>query len=115
MKRISAAILVVCLLAIGTGLAECLHNLDHAIEDAAAITSRSSSTDGSKPVLRPIHHDESNCRVHALLRAPALSSGYVPLLVCLGLFVAFLTQLTPPLLPQRAVFRIDCRGPPACC
>ena len=41
-----------------------------------------------------------------------LSVGWVPLLICLGLFVAFLTLLTPQLASQRVAIRIDCRGPP---
>jgi hypothetical protein len=112
-KRVSALILVLCFLAIGTGLGEYLHNLQHAIEDSADAIMLQAN--GSVPAPRPVHHDESNCRLHALLHAPIFSAGYLPLLVCLGFFVAFLTQISPPLLPQRAFFRIDCRGPPVCC
>jgi len=47
-----------------------------------------------------------------VVQAELHSAGWVPLLICLGLFVAFLTQLAPRLVPQRALVRIDCRGPP---
>ena len=43
-----------------------------------------------------------------------LAAGWVPVLVCLGLFAAFLTVLSPRLTPQRVPPRTDCRGPPAC-
>ncbi len=57
-------------------------------------------------------HDESNCFVHAQLHLARMPVAWVPLLILLGLFVAFLTQIASPLVSQRQIFRIDCRGPP---
>jgi hypothetical protein len=37
---------------------------------------------------------------------------WVPTLICLGLFVAFLTLLDKPLISRPVPVRIDCRGPP---
>ena len=59
-------------------------------------------------------HDESNCPVHAQLHLPFIAGGWVPLLVCLGLFVAFLTLLPASLVSHRPPLRPDCRGPPSC-
>ena len=39
--------------------------------------------------------------------------GVTPLLICLGLFVAFLTMLASQPAIQRFFTRLDCRGPPA--
>jgi hypothetical protein len=58
-------------------------------------------------------NDDSACELCAHLHLPRVSTGWVPVLVCLGLFVALLTQLTPRLDAQRVIFRPDCRGPPA--
>jgi hypothetical protein len=41
-----------------------------------------------------------------------LAVPWVLLLIYIGLFVAFLTQLAPRLVTQRVVFAIPCRGPP---
>src|SRR5438309_1115066 len=121
MQRIVALILAAAFLALGTGGLEYLHNLAHAREDAAAaaavlgpgsIGSTSGASDDSPAQPAPLHND-ANCVVHAMLHAPLLTGGWVPLLVCLGLFVAFLTQLTPPVLSRRPLVRIECRGPPA--
>ena len=58
--------------------------------------------------------DEWACRLHDLLNAPLIATSAVPALILLGLLVAFLTQLTPPLVAQRVTYRLDCRGPPPC-
>ena len=59
------------------------------------------------------HHDEANCLLHALMRAPVLMDGTTPVLICLGLFVAFLTMLASQPAAQKFFTRLDCRGPPA--
>src|SRR3954454_3001385 len=121
MRRIVALILATSFLALGTGALEYLHNSAHAREDAAAavavfgrasLGSASDPSDDAPSPRGPLHTD-ANCVIHAMLHAPLLTGGWVPLLVCLGLFVAFLTQLTPPVLSRRPLVRIDCRGPPA--
>ena len=103
MKRWAAIVLTVVFLAIGSGAAEYLHHLKHAIEDVAQAKSGTDS-----------HHDESNCQTCAQLHMPVISGGWVLLLVFLGIFVQFLTQLMPSLVSQRTIFHIACRGPPAC-
>src|SRR4051812_29863310 len=87
------------------------HNLQHAREDAEQVAAAERSGQPKPPI--PIH-DDSNCSIHRVLHLPTISVGWVPLLVFLGLFVAFLTEIAPPLVSQRLIFRIDCRGPPVC-
>jgi hypothetical protein len=65
------------------------------------------------------HHDHApvdtrTCDLHGKLTLPMLSAGFTPMLIALGLFVAFLTQLTPAWNSAFAHVRLDCRGPPAC-
>jgi hypothetical protein len=97
--------------ALGTGALEYLHNAEHRREDAREAAA---AVAAGRPVKPQPLHDESNCDLHAQLHVPLLAAGWVPLLVCLGLFVAFLTLLAPPLVSQRPLLRLDCRGPPAC-
>src|SRR5215210_6031086 len=99
---------------LGSGALEHVHNRDHAARDAAGVTHAHPGQHAGRPDPAPASgHDESNCDVHAQLKAPLLAGGWVPVLVCLGLFLAFLTLLSPRLTPQRVPLRTDCRGPPA--
>ena len=100
-RHVASILLLLAFLCLGSGTAEFLHNREHAREDAQ-------SDHPAAP------HDESNCVIHAQLHTPLLSIAWTPLLVFLGLFVAFLSLLTPALIPQRTFIRLDCRGPPAC-
>ena len=78
-----------------------LHERDHAREDAAAGMPHQ-------------QHDENICALHAQMRSPIVSAAaWVPLLVCLGLFIAFLTLLDEQPIYSRPTTRLDCRGPPA--
>jgi hypothetical protein len=108
--RLPAILLLLCFVALGSGVLEFLHNQQHEQEDAAQLAAAQAAgvTDLPKPV-----HDESNCAIHAQLHLPAIAAGWVPLLILLGLFVAFLSLLTPALHSQRTPLRIACRGPPA--
>jgi hypothetical protein len=109
-RRYASILLLLCFVGLGTGALEWMHNLEHRLEDARE--DRVAQSTG-----RPIsshHHDESNCDVHAQLHMPILNVGWVPLLVFLGLFVAFLSLLATPLIPRPLPARIDCRGPPIC-
>jgi hypothetical protein len=110
MNRVAAVILAIGFLMLGTGTMEYLHNLEHAREDAAEAAIANAT---GQPVQEAPHHDENNCPVHAQLHMPALPVAWVPLLILLGVFVAFLTMLAPQLAPQPAFVRIDCRGPPS--
>jgi hypothetical protein len=127
LRRFGSILLAILFTLLGSGALEHVHNLDHAARDAAGATHgepghdcngahrHSGDADADDPAPAPAHgHDESNCDTHAQLQAPLIAAGWVPLLVCLGLFVAFLTLLSPRLTPQRVPLRTDCRGPPAC-
>ncbi|HYO07835.1 MAG TPA: hypothetical protein VER17_02580 [Tepidisphaeraceae bacterium] len=133
MRRLPHILLLLAFVLLGTGTLERLHNLAHRHEDArhaathyAAATHHAGqqhaapqhATAGDEGLATPPDprpaHDESNCDLHRRLHLPLMSAGYVPLLICLGLFVAFLTQLAPALVSQLACLRLDCRGPPAC-
>jgi hypothetical protein len=109
-KRLAALALLCGFLLLGTGTAEYLHNLAHAREDASA---DAAAITAGQPV-RHHQHDDSNCDLHRQLHLPILSAGWLPLLVCLGLFIAFLSLITPPPISCRVPVRLDCRGPPAC-
>ncbi len=87
------------------------HEAQHAREDAALVAAAKAA--GQPAPVVPVH-DESNCLIHAQLHMPLLSAGWVPLLVCLGIFVAFLTLLSTPLVSHRMPVCLVCRGPPAC-
>jgi hypothetical protein len=100
--RISSILLLAGFLILGTGILENLHLQTH-LQDHAKL-----SRDDSK------HSDpaDGDCQICHQLHLPTLSTGWVPMLICLGLIVAFLTLLAPRLTPQRIAARIDCRGPP---
>jgi hypothetical protein len=107
-NRAASHLLLLVFLALGSGAAEYVHNLQHSAEDAIedAIAAKSGHP------TQQHHHDESNCAVHAQLHMPLVVMGWVPVLVSLGLFVAFLSLLTRPLIHRAMPVRIDCRGPP---
>jgi hypothetical protein len=105
-RRIVAIPILLCFLALGTGTMGHLHALDHQREDAALARGTGAPAD------RPVHND-SNCLIHAQLHMPMVSIGWVPLLVCLGLLIAFLTLAASPLVSQRTPTAFNCRGPPA--
>lgn len=109
MKRFAAILLLGVFFGLGSGALEYFHDLTHDAEDAQqdAVCVR------MKIPLLPHHHDESNCEVHAQLHIPLILAGWIPIVVCLGLFIAFLTLLDTPLIPRAIPARIDCRGPPA--
>jgi hypothetical protein len=109
MQRFAAIILLLCYAALGSGAAEYLHNAEHAIEDAALIRA---AKDSGTPLDHVPLHDESNCPIHAQLHICCMAVGWMPLLICLGLFVAFLTLLASPLPAQRVALAVSCRGPP---
>jgi hypothetical protein len=108
--RIAAVILVFCYLALGSGAVERWHNAQHAAEDAAAI--RAAEDAGLPAPVIPIH-DDSNCFVHAQIHLSTMAVAWVPLLILLGVFVAFLTLLPMKVAGVVPQFALACRGPPA--
>ena len=111
MRRHAGILLIVVFFALGTGALEALHNHIHALEDAAEAAALVAAGQPVKPV--PVH-DENNCDVHAQLHLPLLTAAWVPFLVLMGTFVAFLTLLAPAPVSRRFLIRLDCRGPPVC-
>jgi hypothetical protein len=111
MRKVAAIVLLLCFTALGTGLVDHLHNLDHAREDARLAAAAEAA---GLPAPKPVQHDDSNCDIHAQLHLPLLAVAWVPLLICLGLLVAFLTEIATQLVSQRLPLCLDCRGPPAC-
>lgn len=110
MQRVAAIVMILCYAALGSGAMEYWHNAQHAAEDAAMLAT-------AEPGVPHDHdhgpiHDESNCPVHAQLHLAGLAVAWVPLLVFLGLFVAFVTLLAPPPVARQVVFALPCRGPP---
>ena len=85
------------------------HNAQHAVEDARALTA---AREAGNPLDHLPLHDDSNCPFHAQLHLSFMAAGWTPVLICLGLFVAFLSLLQRSLAPQRVLVRIACRGPP---
>ena len=106
MRRLAASIFVVAFAALGSGLLLHVHNVAHAAEHAHL------AGDGHDHQHAPL--DTSGCDLHGKLTLPMLSAGFTPVLIALGLFVAFLTQLTPAWNAAFAHVRLDCRGPPVC-
>lgn len=106
MRRAAVAVLVLAFLTLGSGALEYVHNLSHLHQHAEAAGHHDDAPADDQ-------HDATNCFLHAMLRAPLLSGGWTPILICLGLFVAFLTMLSARPAAQRVRARIDCRGPPA--
>ena len=109
MQRVAAILMMLCYAALGSGAVEYWHNQDHIAEDAAASRQVQSA---DKPLDHAPPHDDSNCQIHSQLHLAGFAPGWVPLLICLGVFVAFLTLLSPPLTGQQVVFALPCRGPP---
>jgi len=114
MRRLGAIVLAACFAALGTGVLRYAHDAAHAYADARGADARGADARGADESAPAPQHDETNCDLHALLKAPLVHAGAVPLLVLLGLFVAFLTLLAPQPVTVRLIRRIDCRGPPAC-
>ena len=110
-KRACAILLLLAVAALGTGALRHVHDVAHAHDDLVA--AQQHHDDHDAPPATP-HHDSTNCTIHAKLSVPLVMTGHVPLLIGLGLIVAFLTQLTPAWVSRFTAVRLDCRGPPAC-
>jgi hypothetical protein len=109
-KRVCAILLLLAVAGLGSGALRHVHDVAHAHQDHATALHHD---DHDAPPANP-HHDSTNCTIHAKLSVPLVMTGHVPLLIGLGLIVAFLSQLTPAWVSRFTAVRLDCRGPPAC-
>ncbi|MGB7160803.1 MAG: hypothetical protein WBD40_22250 [Tepidisphaeraceae bacterium] len=107
MKRTGAIILILAFAALGSGSLLHVHNRAHAAEHVAA-----DHHDADHQ--HPVPADSRSCDLHGMLTLPVLPGGFTPVLIALGLLVAFLTQLSPTWVSAFTHVRLDCRGPPAC-
>jgi len=108
-QRVAAIILFLCYAALGSGAVERWHNAQHAAEDAQLLVHGHLT---QTPIDRAPIHNDSNCAFHAQLHIAGMALTWTPLLICLGVFLAFLTLLPNRLTPQRRELPIPCRGPP---
>lgn len=113
MRRVASALLIALFLSLGSGALESLHNAAHAMEDAAEDATEAAFFKATGHPVLPHQHDESNCDIHAQLHMALFLTSWVPLLVLLGLWVAFLSLFPHSLIPRHLPARIDCRGPPS--
>lgn len=104
-QRAVGMILLVVFAATGSGLLKYLHLR----EDTAAATQPLARSSVSLP---HEDHDENNCPICMTLHMQIAVTGYVPLLICLGLLLAFLSLITPPPFTRRVPVWIESRGPP---
>jgi hypothetical protein len=104
----ASILLLFCFLLLGSGTLEYIHDLQHDAEDAR----EDAIARAANLPLQEHHHDENNCPTHAALHMTFTVMAWVPILILLGLFVAFLSLLDTPLVARAIPMRIDCRGPP---
>jgi hypothetical protein len=110
-RRLIAILQLLVFLAVASGAAGALHQQQHhhtgarssVVGVSSHITSGDSDPDG----------DEGHCQLCFDLHAAAIAVSWIPLLVCLGLLITFLTELPSRLPSPRIPDRLDCRGPPA--
>jgi hypothetical protein len=108
--RAAAAILLICYAALGSGAVERWHNARHAAEDAQITQA---ARQAGAPLQQLPFHTDYNCSFHWQLHISGMAVAWAPLLICLGLFVAFLTMLPVRLPAYQRLLVIPCRGPPA--
>ena len=111
-RRLAGIFVIACTLILSSGALSRVHDAAHAIEDQHAVEA---SHEGSSSPSTPAQHDETNCFLHAQLLSTSIApAGIVPILVLLGVFVAFLTLIPQSIERRFVAHRIDCRGPPGC-
>lgn len=107
MRRATGILLLISLFGATSGLLRYIHLQEHVHGAVVSADNRVSlRTPGEAG------HDEESCLICVTLHMPMAGSGYTPLLVFLGLFIAFLTLLTHTLAPQRVCRATYSRGPP---
>lgn len=119
LRRIPAILLLIAFSALGSGWLSHVHAQTHAMEDASATHAHLAHAGHHKhhhhePAQDPRpSHDETNCDLHAMLRAPVASLNATPVLILTGGIVEWLSPAAESLVTQRTLARIDCRGPPS--
>lgn len=91
-----------------SGLMKYVHELEHLGAPGVQAAGMQLAQTPDKP-----GHDENDCAVCVTLHAPLSFTGYTPVLVFLGLFVAFLTLLPRPFTSVRVPLVLESRGPPS--
>ena len=109
-RRCVSLSLLACFLALGSGFALYLHEQAHAREDALVAAAAKAA---GLPAPDHPDHDDNNCPIHAQLHALMVAGTVFPILLLIGLAVAFLTELPPELPSSHAPLVSDCRGPPS--
>jgi hypothetical protein len=107
-QRIIAIALLAVFSATGSGWLNYLHLQEHIAPHHLSYAAPNISTPTGEG------HDESNCPTCLTLHMPFAASGYVPLLICLGLLIAFLSLLAPRPVARHIPVWIQSRGPPVC-
>jgi ABC-type nickel/cobalt efflux system permease component RcnA len=107
LKKLASIVLLLVFASIGSGALQYAHLLDHLHHDHEA-----DQTTSNQPAHHHEDHDESHCAICGVLHMPTVSAGYVPILISLGILVAFLTEIAAVSSGYRLLAWIDCRGPP---
>jgi len=108
-RRIASIVLLAVFAATGSGLLHFLHLQDHLSEHRRTAPRAASSL----TLPSEADHDENACSICLTLQLQFWGTGSAPLLMFLGLALAFLSLISPPLLEdQTTSARIHCRGPP---
>lgn len=110
-RRCVSLSLLTCFLALGSGFALYLHEQAHARDDAEVAAAAKAA---GMPAPEHPDHDDNNCPIHAQLHMLMVTGTLLPILLLLGLAVAFLTELSPHVPTSHAPLVADCRGPPCC-
>jgi hypothetical protein len=106
-QRITGAFLLAVFAATQSGWVNYWHLQEHAAARPSAHTRMTVS------VPWPVDpHDERTCPICMTLHMPLAAAGYVPLLICFGLIVAFLSLLPPRPIARQVFAWIESRGPP---
>src|SRR4051794_27136060 len=108
-RLVAMLLLLLCLIARGSGLLEYWHNAEHAQEDARLAAAAKAA---GQPVDEHPDHNDSNCAVHAQLHLALFVVAWALFFLCLGLLPQFILPNSSRLNAQRALVCIACRGPP---
>lgn len=107
MRRIIGVLLLAAFAATQSGWLNYRHLREHAAVQASAHTRSTLSLPW------PVDpHDERTCPICMTLHMPLAAAGYVPLLICFGLLLAFLSLLAPRPAARQVFAWIESRGPP---